>query len=414
MRNEDKEFDLLVRSMLENAQEEVPSRVWENCEAALDAKRRPVVLWWRRAAIGLGAAAAAVALVLLAVRQPSADNVGKDLVAVQEKVTSSAEPSVEKDTAPAASQSLLAVSEPAAHKSPAAAAKPSVKAPEASPAEVIPQEENNTADIQIYTKDEEESSQASPEGLSPEERIPSSVTDLPSSDPFAAMEVQESRKPSGKRFSLALGGQMLTNGNPQAVAAFNGRRAMAAAPPTETNIHQTSTNSIYAVPISVGLTARYNFTNRWSVSAGFTWSMMERTFTGVYTEVKDGVITNSINSDIHNTLHYVGIPLMFGFNIIDNGRFMLYAFAGGSAEKGIVSRFRISPSSGAPVIFNQSIPGVQLSVGGGLGAQFNITKFLGIYIDPSLRYWFDCNQPVIIRTQQPLMVGFEAGVRFNL
>ena len=47
--NKDNEFDLYVRSIMENATEEVPPRVWEKCEAALGApavKPAPARLRW--------------------------------------------------------------------------------------------------------------------------------------------------------------------------------------------------------------------------------------------------------------------------------------------------------------------------------------------------------------------------------
>ena len=37
-----------------------------------------------------------------------------------------------------------------------------------------------------------------------------------------------------------------------------------------------------------------------------------------------------------------------------------------------------------------------------------------MYIDPSLRYYFNCNQPKSIRTVQPLTLGFEMGLRVKL
>ena len=48
----DNEFDIKIRSMLENAAEEVPGGVWEGISASLDRaaaqKRRAVpVFWWR-------------------------------------------------------------------------------------------------------------------------------------------------------------------------------------------------------------------------------------------------------------------------------------------------------------------------------------------------------------------------------
>ena len=63
------EFDIKVRSLLEDAVEEVPAGVWEGVSGALDkaaAKPRRVapVFWWRMTTC-LAAAAAVVAVVLL-------------------------------------------------------------------------------------------------------------------------------------------------------------------------------------------------------------------------------------------------------------------------------------------------------------------------------------------------------------
>ena len=62
----------------------------------------------------------------------------------------------------------------------------------------------------------------------------------------------------------------------------------------------------------------------------------------------------------------------------------------------------------------EAVKGVQLSANAGIGVEFLLGKHVGIYLDPSLRYYFSCRQPQSIRTAQPLMLGFEAGVRFNL
>ena len=58
--------------------------------------------------------------------------------------------------------------------------------------------------------------------------------------------------------------------------------------------------------------------------------------------------------------------------------------------------------------------GVQWSVNVGLGVEFMLGKTVGIYLDPSLRYYFNCGQPSSIRTEQPLMLAFEAGLRFKI
>ena len=59
MQNEHTEFDLLVRSMMQEAEESVSPRAWDAVSAGLDARaRRTVVLRWRRVAAGIAAAAA--------------------------------------------------------------------------------------------------------------------------------------------------------------------------------------------------------------------------------------------------------------------------------------------------------------------------------------------------------------------
>ena len=65
--NKYKDFDLMMRSVLENAEEEVPAGVWDGISEGLDkaARKKTVVLMWRRAAVGFGVAAAlAVGFVL--------------------------------------------------------------------------------------------------------------------------------------------------------------------------------------------------------------------------------------------------------------------------------------------------------------------------------------------------------------
>ena len=84
----DNNIDKLMKSMLENAQEEVPAHLWEGVSAGLDkaARRAATIVWWRRAAVSVAAAAAVVAGVFLSgedtlqvMEQPG------DMIAVVEK-----------------------------------------------------------------------------------------------------------------------------------------------------------------------------------------------------------------------------------------------------------------------------------------------------------------------------------------
>jgi hypothetical protein len=88
-----------------------------------------------------------------------------------------------------------------------------------------------------------------------------------------------------------------------------------------------------------------------------------------------------------------------------------YAYAGGAVEKCISDKYDVLNTS---YIYKGKASGVQLSATAGIGVEFLLGKHLGLYLDPSLRYYFDCGQPKSIRSAQPLMLGFEMGLRINL
>ena len=75
------EFDLSFRSVLEEAQEQVPAHVWDGIEGELDriSQRRVAVLWFRRAAVGAAAAAAVIGTRDKDIRRASVSAVSLDI-----------------------------------------------------------------------------------------------------------------------------------------------------------------------------------------------------------------------------------------------------------------------------------------------------------------------------------------------
>jgi hypothetical protein len=120
---------------------------------------------------------------------------------------------------------------------------------------------------------------------------------------------------------------------------------------------------------------------------------------------------SSTASDIKNSQHFVGIPVNAYCNLISNKHISLYAYAGGAIEKCISDKYDILSTN---IVHTEKPKGVQLSANLGIGAEFKLGQHLGLYVDPSLRYYFDNGQPKSIRTAQPLMLGFEMGLRVNL
>ena len=79
-------------------------------------------------------------------------------------------------------------------------------------------------------------------------------------------------------------------------------------------------------------------------------------------------------------LHYLGIPLRVNWNFVDTRKFSVYLSAGGAIEKCVYGKLGDE---------KQTVDPVQLSVLGALGAQYNLSRRWGLYVEPGLSYYFD-------------------------
>ena len=374
----------MMRSILEGAQEEVPAHIWEGVSAGLDkaARRKTIVLWWRRAAVGAAAAAAVAAGVLLYDGQPelTPDASDDSLIAVVEPVQP-----IETETV--TEQHI----EPASIQKQAAAVRASGLTA------YVPEEtaKDTYTETVVHTPAEEVKAE-------------DSTYDVDLSDDWVE-EVPERHK---VKTSLVLSGITGTNNAKIAKSPDRFKAPTLNPGPAKTGVKETSTNSSYGIPVSFGAGVKFELSPKWSLGVGANYSLLTRKFFGTYTDVnEDGAVLNSISADIRNTQHYVGIPVNAYYNIVDSRNINLYAYAGGAAEKCIADNYEVLNTS---IVHKQKAKGIQMSANLGIGVEFMLGQHLGLYIDPSLRYYFDCGQPKSIRTEQPLMMGFEMGLRVNL
>jgi hypothetical protein len=144
------------------------------------------------------------------------------------------------------------------------------------------------------------------------------------------------------------------------------------------------------------------------------YTNLSRSFLGDYSEVENGAaVKNLYDTDITNQQHYIGIPVNLFFNFVNTGNWNFHARIDGMGEKLLDNHFLIHDGEG-DIHLHEKATGLQFSTGVGVGVEFKFSPYLGIYFDPTLRYYFDGNQPRSIRTIQPLRMDFEAGLRFNL
>lgn len=406
---DDKEYmdsDLMMRSVFEGAEEEVPARVWEGVSAGLDkaARGKVVALWWRRAGIGAAAAAAVAAMLLVLPKDNGEDivpgAVGSDMIAVVEPeniVTESAEEDIVPNTA------YMAQATPAA-----SSVKPAMRS-ETVPSEIVTPEE-------IYSEVEDNTSDVAEENEKPTVKTTSEKTEVKEEwnyyTDISALEGQLIDPVRRPKVSFIVSGLTGTNAAQNEAGKNIFKRPDPNPGPLTTGVKQTSTNSTYDIPLSFGAGVKVGLSPKWSIGAGLNYSMLSRKFSGTYTKVNEaGVVENSVSSDIRNTQHYIGIPVNAYYNIVDSRNVNFYAYAGGTMEKCISDRYSVLNTS---IIHKEKVKGLQWSANVGIGVGFKLSEHLGLYIDPSLRYYFDCGQPHSIRSAQPLMLGFEVGLKVNL
>ena len=388
----EKEFDIQVRNLLQSAEEPVSPKVWEGVTAGLDKRRRivPVRFWGYASAL---AAAAAVALVVLLkpaapVVEPEHSNpsifmseASGETVPEVEEVLPMEETPVAVAPSPRrnphllaqASKELLAVEEPAQESTPEEIRE--------TPRETVP------------------------------EVVPEAVPETRKDDNALLNQLAFEEKTAAKApqaVSLSAFGNLQTSQRSGIHSQY--RRYGAPSRDAEVGIYNESPEVSFALPFSVGLGLQFNITPRWAVGTGIRYTSLQRTFMGDY----KGEGFYLPQTDIDNHQHWLGVPVNVYYSFVNTHRWNVHVFAGGAAEWLLDNDFLIH-NSPSDIHYHLRGSSPQWSAGVGLGVEFKITPFLGIYIDPSFRYFFATErQPRSLRTIQPLRFDVEAGLRFNI
>jgi len=395
--NHSNEFDLRLRSMLEDAEVKPSRRVWKGVSARLDADSAPAaglsMAWLKWAGMSLAAAAAIAAGGFFSGTRTSIPTINHN----QEQAMLA--------QAVEAAGDVTGVTVPAAPAVPDAAEDQTAVRPERRSTAVrrssgqpverteAPVQQDEVASVPADTPAQAAEPAPQKPAVTRRERTPRTV--IPAIDPFAAEEPARSAfRPRVALYAQGAIGSNDPNGRPAAPGAWM-------APGQESGFSELS-SSTYGVPFTLGLGARIQLLPRFSVGTGLDYSLLTRSFTGSF-EGESGSISH--------TLQYLGIPVNFFYDIVSSDRIKFYVYAGGEAEYCISNKYRLFANP--DIIREYPVNRLQYSVGGGLGVEFRLSRRIGIYLDPGLNYYFPCNQPKSIRTDKPLLLNFDAGLRFN-
>lgn len=166
----------------------------------------------------------------------------------------------------------------------------------------------------------------------------------------------------------------------------------------------------HRLPVRVGLNVAYRLTDRLSVETGVSYTRLS-------SDMKDGTKDNYSSGS--QKLDYIGVPLNVKYSAFGYRRLSVYASAGLLTEKCVSGKttheYVISGEKKKHEAEDVAAKPWQLSVNAALGAQFDVLRNVGVYVEPGVSYYFDDRSPLsTIYKEKPLNFNFNLGVRYTI
>lgn len=166
----------------------------------------------------------------------------------------------------------------------------------------------------------------------------------------------------------------------------------------------------HRLPVRVGLNVAYHLTDRLSVESGVSYTRLS-------SDMKDGTKDNYSSGS--QKLDYIGVPLNVKYRAFGYRRLSVYASAGLLTEKCVSGKatheYVISGEKKKRETEDVAAKPWQLSVNAALGAQFDVLRNVGVYVEPGVSYYFDDRSPLsTIYKEKPLNFNLNMGVRYTI
>lgn len=166
----------------------------------------------------------------------------------------------------------------------------------------------------------------------------------------------------------------------------------------------------HRLPVRVGLNVAYRLTDRLSVESGVSYTRLS-------SDMKDGTKNNYSSSS--QKLDYIGVPLNVKYRAFGYRRLSVYASAGLLTEKCVSGKttheYVISGEKKKHEAEDVAEKPWQLSVNAALGAQLDVLRNVGVYVEPGVSYYFDDRSTLsTIYKEKPLNFNLNLGVRYTI
>lgn len=141
----------------------------------------------------------------------------------------------------------------------------------------------------------------------------------------------------------------------------------------------------YHIPFAISLSLHRHINARWSIATGVQ-----------YTRLRIDTIRSDKSNIKTQTENYINIPLKVLYKFIDNERFTCYTSSGITIN--------------VPINGHHSL---HSSITTGIGLQYNITKNLGLFIEPNVNYHLKRNNFSLMGKNHSLEVTIPIGISYS-
>lgn len=230
----------------------------------------------------------------------------------------------------------------------------------------------------------------------------------------ATPEEGKKRKNHTRKWSFGMGGGSVSAGSDNALNTYAFKNT------THQDLELLSLNSPYfdrqaakteihhKTPVTVGVSVSRYLNNRFSLQSGITYTFLCSEWE------TNGMYRNSTKQK----LHFIGIPLSLSYRIAEWQKIQFYAVAGGMMEINVAGRLDTKRYSEGKVFKHQRektrMDDLLWSVNARVGAGYPVFRFLSLYAEAGVGYYFDNHSPIeTIRSEKPFNVSLQAGFRFG-
>ena len=151
------------------------------------------------------------------------------------------------------------------------------------------------------------------------------------------------------------------------------------------------------VPLRLGISLQYQLNDCLALLSGISYTYLKSEF----------IVPLHSNLDYNQELNYVGIPVGLSYKLLSSEHFNIYIAGGTLIEKCVSANI----SSDEDI---KSHPW-QWSINASAGAEYNFTRQFGLYLEPSLGYYFnDGTSLQHYYKEHPLAPSVQFGLRLHL